>query len=150
MMNKDYVFHVNWEDRHKQLYKVGILAQLDEYFYLIIKDEQKASEAYRNGFIGIPGFKNEEVYRSRELFDFFKNRILGKNSTNPSEELALTGAKSMIDSYSVERVPEKVTKKYRQIILEAYQLQEKTRVQEEQIVNAVENKNNSEELPDLK
>ena len=51
MMNKDYVFHVNWEDRHKQTYRVGFLAQLDEYFYLIIKDQENAQTAYNNGFI---------------------------------------------------------------------------------------------------
>ena len=129
--NKDYVFHINWEDRHKQSYKVGILAQLDEMFYLVIKDKEKAETAYSKGFIGIPGFRQEEIYRSHELFDFFKNRILQKNDQNPCEELAVTKAKSMVDSYWAEKVPDKVTKKYRKIILEAYDLQEKKKMAEE-------------------
>jgi len=132
MMNKDYVFHINWEDRHKQSYKVGILAQLDEQFYLVIKDKEKAETAYSRGFIGIPGFRQEEVYRSHELFDFFKNRILQKNDQNPCEELAATKAKSMVDSYWVEKIPDKVTKKYRKIILEAYDLQEKKKMAKEE------------------
>lgn len=124
-MNKDYVFHINWEDRHKLSYRVGILAQLDEYFYVIIKDQENAQMAYKNGFIGIPGFKVEEVYRSQELFDFFKSRVLHKNAQNPCEELVSTGAKSMIDSFSVEKIPDKVIPKYKGIILRAYELQQK-------------------------
>ena len=125
MENKDYVFHINWEDRHKLSYRVGFLAQLDEYFYIVIKDQENAQMAYKNGFIGIPGFKTEEVYRSQELFDFFKSRVLHQNGQNPCEELASTRAKSMIDSFSVEKVQDKVVPKYKRIILEAYKLQQK-------------------------
>lgn len=153
MMNKDYVFHVNWEDRHKQTYRVGFLAQLDEYFYLIIKDQENAQIAYNNGFIGIPGFKVEEVYRSQELFDFFKSRILQKVGKNPCEELAETRAKSMIDSYSVEKIPDGVARKYKAIILDAYELQEKKKkIQEE---NSIEEpiksnkKDDGDEFPDI-
>lgn len=131
MENKDYVFHINWEDRHKQSYRVGILAQLDEYYYIILKNEENAKAAYKNGFIGIPGFKLEEIYRSQELFDFFKSRILQKNAQRPCEELALTRAKSMVDSYSVEPVSDKAVSKYKEIILKTYELQEKKRQLEE-------------------
>jgi len=152
MMNKDYVFHVKWEDRHKQLHRVGFLAQLDEYFYLIIKDEETAETAYKNGFIGIPGFKQEEVYRSKELFDFFKSRILQKTGSNLCEELASTGAKSMIDSYSVEKVSDKIAQKYRGIIIDTYELQEKKKIlQEERELGKINNGNkklNSDELID--
>lgn len=153
MMNKDYVFHINWEDRHKQLYRVGFLAQLDEYFYLIIKDQENAQTAYNSGFIGIPGFKVEEVYRSQELFDFFKSRILQKTGSNPCEELAETRAKSMIDSYSLEQIPDGVAKKYKAILLDAYELQEKKKkLQEERVVEGTENSNkkfDSDEFPDI-
>lgn len=127
-MNKDYVFHINWESRHKEKYRVGFLAQLDEYFYLIMKSEENAKNAYNSGFVPIAGFKPEEVYRSQELFDFFKARILRKANSNPCEELEKTGAKSMVDSYFLEKVPDKVSNKYKTIILEAYELQEKKKM----------------------
>jgi len=152
-MNKDYIFHINWEDRHKQLYRVGFLAQLDEYFYLIIKDEENAKMAYNNGFIGIPGFKPEEVYRSQELFDFFKNRILQKKGSNPCEELVQTKAKSMIDSYSLEKVQDGVSRKYREILLDAYELQnKKKKMQEEKNIEKTKISNNhidEDELYDI-
>lgn len=124
-MNKDYVFHIKWESRHRDQYRVGFLAQLDDYFYLVIKSEENAKNAYNSGFAPIAGFKPEEIYRSQELFDFFKSRILKKMSSNPCEELERTGAKSMVDSYFLEKVSDKVSNKYKSIILEAYELQEK-------------------------
>ena len=130
-MNRDYVFHINWDDRYKNSYRVGFLAELDEYFYLIIRDEKRAETAYKNGFDGIPGIKPEEIYRSRELFDFFKSRISeGARKKNPSEELAKSNAISMIDSFSVEAVPERITQKYKEIILRTYELQLKKMEQE--------------------
>lgn len=123
-MNKDYVFNINWEDEEKQLHRIGFLAQLDGSFYLIIKNEENAKIAYDNGFIGIPGFKLQEVYKSEELFDFFKNRILQKSNSNPCEELAETGAKSMVDNYSVSQISDKISLKYKKLILAAYDLQE--------------------------
>ena len=153
MANKDYVFYINWEDRHKQTYRIGFLAQLDESFYLIIKNEEKAQIAYKNGFIGLPGFKSEEVYKSRELFDFFKSRILQKSSSTPCEELATTGAKSMIDSFSVEKLSDKLAQNYKNIILEMYDLQtRKVQIQEQKEVEKIQDNNrdnNSEELPDI-
>ena len=154
MNNKDYVFHINWEDRHKQSYRVGFLAQLDEYFYLIIKDQENAQIAYNNGFIAIPGFKAEEVYRSQELFDFFKSRILQKTGSNLCEELAETGAKSMIDSYSLEKISDGVARKYKAILLNAYELQEKKKkIQQEKNIEEPENSNkriDTDEFLDIK
>ena len=121
---KDYVFNVNWEDRHKEIYKIGILAQLDQYFYLIIKDEKSAEKAYKSGFKGLPGFKTDEVYKSLELFDFFKNRVLRTPNVDFCEELGRTGGKSMIDSFSVEVMAEGEIKEYKTKILEAHRLQE--------------------------
>lgn len=142
MTNEDYVFHVNWEDRHKQLHKIGILAQIDKYFYLIIKEQTEDSSAYKSGFIGVPGFNKEEVYRSGELFDFFRNRILESKRKNPCEELSKTGGISMTDSFSVEEISKRISKKYKKIILEAYELQErKKKIQEEKHVEESENIN---------
>ena len=129
-MNKDYIFSINWEDRFKNVHKIGVLAQLDEEFYLIVKDNKKANKAHENGFNGLPGFKAEKVYKSSELFDFFKNRVLRTTDINYCEELSKTGAKSMIDSFSVEEMPEKVIKEKKSKILKAYDLQEKLEKEE--------------------
>lgn len=121
---KDYVFNVNWQDRHKELYRVGILAQLDKNFYFIVKDKDSENKAYNSGFRGVPGFKSDEVYKSQELFDFFKNRVLRTPNVNYCEELRKTGGKSMIDSFSLDAVPEEELKEYKTKILEAHRLQE--------------------------
>lgn len=123
MMNRDYVFHVIWEDKNKHPYRVGVLAQLDDFFYFILKDESRSKLAYKNGFAGIPGFKTEEIYRSQELFDFFKSRVLESSKMEPCEQLLRTRGVSMIDSFSVDGVQETIIPKFKEIILEAYELQ---------------------------
>lgn len=150
-MNKDYIFHINWADRYKASHRVGILAQIDELFYLIIRDEKKAEFAYKNGFVGIPGFKKEEIYKSSELFDFFKSRILDKKQNNVCEELLRTRGVSMIDSFSVEEILPRMVPKYREVILQAYELQiKKAQVQEiNKKDNNVKERENSSELSDM-
>ena len=144
-MNKDYVFHVNWEDRYRNSYRIGFLAELDECFYLIIRDKVRAETAYKNGFVGIPGFKAEEVYKSRELFDFFKSRIHeDARNKNPSEELVKSRAISMIDSFSVEQAPERAIPKYKEIILKTYELQQKKEQIEEEGKTQADNKANGD------
>lgn len=146
-MNKDYVFHINWEDRYKNSYRIGILAQIDDNFYLTIKSEKNATMAYKNGFIGIPGFKTEEIYKSSELFDFFKNRILETSKKDSLEELSKNRAVSMIDSFSVDQISEKVSEKYKKIILKAYELQERKKdIQEKKDNNEKEASNSLEEI----
>lgn len=122
-MSKDYVFKINWEDRHKSLHDIGILAQLNKEFYLIVKTEKNAKRAYEMGFRGIPGFKTEEVYKSDELFDFFKNRVMKSPDVDFCEQLEKTGGTSMIDSFSVEKMPEKRAERYKTGILETYKTQ---------------------------
>ena len=123
--NKDYIFYINWEDNMKNMRKVGYFAHLNEYFYLLISGEEKVKTAYENGFVGIPGFKADQIYRSPELFDFFKNRILNKDSVNPCKELLENEGKSMIDSFSLAEVPETLASKHIKSLLEAYAIQEK-------------------------
>jgi len=143
-MNRDYIFNLNWEDRYKNSYRVGMLAQIDGAFYFVLKDEEKnETAAHKNGYIGIPGFKVEEMYRSQELFDFFKSRVLGHN---PCEELAKTRGVSMVDSFSVEEIPERMMPKYRKIILEAYELQEKKKKEQEE--NAIQQPKKSDKKID--
>ena len=122
--NKEYIFYLNWEDNIKNTRKVGYLAHIEESFYLLVSGRENAKTAYENGFIGIPGFKSDEIYKSLELFDFFKNRIMHKDSNDPCKELLETEGKSMIDSFSVEEVPEILADRQKQALLEAYKKQE--------------------------
>lgn len=123
--NKDYIFFLNWEDNMKNIRKVGYLANIDKEFYLLICGKDNAKTAYANGFIGIPGFRPGEVYKSSELFSFFKNRILNKELDNPCEELLENEGKSMIDSFSLEEVPEIIADRQKKALLKAYTIQEK-------------------------
>ena len=148
-MNKDYIFHINWDDRYKKSHRVGILAQIDELFYLIIRDEKNAEFAYKNGFVGIPGFKTDEVYRSTDLFDFFKSRILEKNTKNICEELAKSRGISMVDSFSVEEVAKRTIPKYREVILQAYELQVKKSQEKNNTDKNMNKKGDSDKLPDI-
>lgn len=129
-MNKDYMFYLNWEDNAKNIFKVGYLAQIENEYYLVIRSDERETEnnneksVYDRGFIGIPGFRTGEIYKSSELFDFFKNRILHKDSKDPCNELAKSEGKSMIDSFSLEEVSEILAHKQKEILLEAYKKQE--------------------------
>ena len=121
---RDYIFYLNWEDTIKNIRKVGYLANIENEFYLLISGEKNAQTAYANGFIGIPGFRSGEIYKSSELFLFFKNRILNKEIENPCEELLKNEGKSMIDSFSIEEVPEILAERQIETLLEAYKIQE--------------------------
>lgn len=128
MNNRDYVFYLNWDDKDKNTFKVGYLAQIEEEFYFVIRSREKEkteNSAYDKGFIGIPGFRAGEIYKSKELFDFFKNRILNKYSKTPCKELAETKGKSMIDSFYLEEIEE--FEKQKRLLLEAYEKQEESK-----------------------
>lgn len=124
-MNNDCIFHMKWEDRFKKAHNIGILAKIEENYYLMIKDKENAKEAYENDFNGVPGFKTNKVYKSQELFSFFKDRLLKQPNMDWCEELRKTSAKSMTDSFFVEEMPEEEAIKSIAIILEADRLQEK-------------------------
>lgn len=152
-MSKDYVFHINWADRHKQPYRVGILAQIDNVFYLILKNEETAKTAYSNGYDGLPGFDSDEVYISeKKLFDFFQRRVLENNPEKQCEELAQTRGISMVDSFSVEQISEKLSERYKKIVLEAYALQvQKNKMHEQENEKQPKNdiETNSEDWHDI-
>lgn len=136
MMIKDYVFEVKWNE-----YVVGILAQIEKEYYLVFKDKEDIEkECIEKGYLGIPGFNVEEVYKSRELFDFFKTRILETAQSNACEELAKTRGVSMVDSFTVDPVPEKMISRYKQKVLDAYDIQ----MQLKECRKASETKNNDE------
>lgn len=129
MSSKDFVFYLNWEDREKNAFKVGFIAQIEKEFYLLIKSDEKDREdersAYDRGFIGIPGFRPGEIYKSSRLFDFFRNRILDKDSQDLRSELSKNnGSRSSIDSFYLELVSEISEDKQKERLLEAYKTQE--------------------------
>lgn len=129
-MNKDYMFYLNWEDNEKNIFKVGYLAQIEKEYYLVIRSDERNSEnsseksVYDRGFIGIPGFISGRIYKSPELFDFFKNRILHKDSKDPCSELTATEGKSMIDSFSLEPISDILMEKQKENLLQAYKKQQ--------------------------
>lgn len=123
MNNKEYIFYLNWEDKIKNAWKVGYFAKIEEYFYFIISDEKNAQSAYDRGFVGIPGFKPGEIYKSKELFDFMKYRVLNKEANDPYEEFSVNKGKSMVDSFYFEEISENLSKKYMELLLEAYEKQ---------------------------
>lgn len=127
---KDYVFQVNWEDRNKKSYVVAMLAQLDKEFYLVLKDKKDIETACKQGYIGIPGF-SQSIYKSNELFDFFKCRVAKTTQANPCVELIETKGKSMVDSFFVEPIPDRLVPKYKEIIIETYKLQQRKKELEE-------------------
>ena len=51
------------------------------YYQTLVKEVNNEyivdKKAYEKGFIGMPGFKTDEIYRSDELFAFFKNNAPG-------------------------------------------------------------------------
>lgn len=122
--NKEYIFYLNWEDSIKNVRKVGYFAHIEDNFYLLISRKEDAETAYDNGFIGIPGFKAGEIYKGQELFDFFRNRILDKDSEDPCKELIDNKGESRVDSFSLEIVPEILADRQKQALLEAYEKQE--------------------------
>ena len=121
---KDYFFYINWEDSEMNKYRIGLLAKIGNYYYLKMKSKKNSSIAYQKGCIGITGFQNERVYKSEELFDFFKNRIFNTQSNNLCEELKITSARTMTDSFWVEEIPEKLSEKFKKVILDMYENQE--------------------------
>ncbi len=145
--NRDYIFHLDWQDIQKNSFRVGFLAQIEKEFYFILSERKIAESAYNRGFVGIPGFRAGEIYRSAELFDFFERRISNKNSENPCEELAKNKGVSMVDSFTLEEVPKKMLPKYRETILKAYEVQcKKQEMQKnrENFENKTKPKNDSE------
>ena len=122
--NKDYIFYLMWEDELKEKRAVGYLAQIDKNFYLLISGRENAEKAYEKGFIGMPGFKTDEIYRSDELFAFFKNRILDKDSEDPCKELSESEGRSNIDSFLLENISGIMKDSKIKTLLEAYRIQE--------------------------
>lgn len=120
---QDYFFYIIWEDSNNNSYKIGILAQIDGDFYLKMNNSNASALAFSKGCIGLPGFQLDKIYKSSQLFDFFKYRILDKKSDNPCKELLQNSGKSMVDSFSLEEIPNLLKPKCKQLILEMDKIQ---------------------------
>ncbi len=73
------VLFLYWRDRFKIEYKIAKLEKKDDIYYLEIYEEE-LKKATRNGCMGIGNITFlQKVYKSKELFSFFKNRIPSKN-----------------------------------------------------------------------
>ena len=120
---QDYYFYIVWEDTEKNAYRIGILAQIDNQFYLKMNNSTNTSLAAKTRYIGIPGVQFDKIYKSSELFDFFKYRILDKKSNNPCEELLQNSGKSMVDSFSLEEMPNLLKPKCKEVMLELDKVQ---------------------------
>ena len=136
MNNKDYYFYINWEDDKRNLYRIGILARIDDIYYMKTQQigGEKERDASSHGYNGIPGFVNGNLYKSeKELFDFFKERVyLEKNDqTDIMEELNKTGGKTLRDSFSLEEMPERLKENCKEVLQQLAQQQDK-RDKEEQ------------------
>ncbi len=109
---------LKWMSNSKKQYDLGILSkEKDKYIFEINEDELK--KAINDGCMGIGNFsllnKREE---SKELFSFFKHRIVNENSWKVKELLekyklnqyddmkilAITKGRSINDRYWVEEV----------------------------------------------
>ena len=131
-------FYIIWEDDENNRYKKGVLAQIDKMFYVrmhkrgqsISVEDNKKETAYDNGCIGITGFKRDRVYKASRLFEFFEKRLLNKSSADLCKELKEKRAVSMVDSFSIEEMPEELRKDCKEVILEMYEMQEKERLEE--------------------
>ena len=88
-----------------------------------MNNSTNTSLAAKRGYIGIPGFQFDKIYKSSELFDFFKYRILDKKSNNPCEELLQNSGKSMVDSFSLEEMPNLLKPKCKEVMLELDKVQ---------------------------
>lgn len=114
---KKYIFHIKYRD-----IKIGCLAYVEGNFYLALdKDSEEAGVCF------IPAFELDEIYKSTELFNFFKNRIDTKNSVDTYEALTQYAGTVGRDNYSLEELPDRLVENKIQTLLEAYEIQEKKR-----------------------
>lgn len=128
---QDYYLYINWEDSQKNVYRIGILARIDDTYYMRTYPKKKDDErdAYSHGYIGMPGFIPGRLYKStNQLFDFFQKRLPVENiceteSQDCCKQLLDSEAKVLTDSFSVEQMPEIYQEKCKEVLLKMDKLQ---------------------------
>lgn len=79
--------YLKWKDCNNKIYTIATLYRYEGYYYLMIHQDAMKS-AKENGCYGIGNINtNEAGYKSKELFSFFKNRIIPKDSETINEFL---------------------------------------------------------------
>lgn len=109
---------LKWRSKRNNVYELGILSKENEQYIFKI-DEEQLKKAIKDGCMGIGNFSLlNNVESSKELFDFFKHRIVSKDSPkleemlrkynleeyDDMEILKITQAKSVNDRYWVEEI----------------------------------------------
>lgn len=105
MMTEDYYFNIIWKDGFEKNHNVGILARINNVYYLMGRKIEKDEGTLF--FRGIPPFNDFKLHKSNELFSFFKMKILangGESNEDSCKLLEERLGKNHIDSYSVEKI----------------------------------------------
>lgn len=107
---------LKWKSNSNNVYTLGKLSKKECYIFEINEDELK--RAIQDGCMGIGNFSLlNKIEKSDELFDFFKYRIVDKNSPkvemylkkydlkkyDEMKILEITGARSVNDRYWLEK-----------------------------------------------
>lgn len=129
---QDYYLYINWEDSQKNIYRVGILAKINDTYYMRTYERKPNDErdAYSHGYIGIPGFIPGELYKStNELFDFFQKRVSAQEQANQNidyyQELLQSEGRTLTDSFSIEKMPESHQKKCKEVLIAMDELKQR-------------------------
>lgn len=89
-----------WNDINNFSYYLGDLYKENEYYVFYI-NEIGLSKALKKGCFGIGSINiTNKINKSKQLFDFFKNRIISKNSPHIDEFLQNIGLKQY-DEYEI-------------------------------------------------
>lgn len=79
--------YLKWKDIDSKVYTIATLYKYEDYYYLMI-DKEEMIKAKEKGCTGIGSINtNEAGYKSKELFNFFKNRIISKDNESIDEFL---------------------------------------------------------------
>ena len=46
-LEKDYLFHINWEDQSKNFHRVGFLAKISQNYYFVVTNDNQLTSAYK-------------------------------------------------------------------------------------------------------
>ena len=81
------VLYLKWIGKSNRVYILGkLFKEQDEFVFTI--DEKELKEAISDGCFGIGSFDLlQSEYRDKELFDFFKKRIISRENPNIDEFL---------------------------------------------------------------
>ena len=125
MNRPNMALYMMWENSKKERYNVGLFVQTEDSYYLEVRDKEKMAEDLSNEYVGIPGLRPGEIYKSPRVFDFIQRRITKDELYNPAEALMnRNGGRSQVDSYFFESVSKALVDSKIQYIKDKYDKQE--------------------------